>query len=186
MHRPSLLRITVGAAISLIAFGLSGTLLRAESNSAKSALHQFLSPTEGSALCYSQAYDAEQLKGQTEPKMTELSFHVVYGKHPDSKDQSDEYRTYWFRLAARPAGATDTLRVAGECNERTSRIWCGVECDGGGFIVHPNSDSKSVRLVFDRLLRTVGSCEAEELSNLDLGTPGRIFELRMADAALCK
>src|SRR5687768_4623342 len=186
MHRSSLLRSTVGAAISLIAFGLPGTSLRAESTSSKSDLHQLLPPTEGSALCYSEAYDAEQLKGQTEPKITEFSFHVAYGKHPDSQDQSDAYRTYWFRLAARPLGATDTLRVAGECSERMKRIWCGVECDGGGFIVHPNSESTSVRLVFDRLLRTVGSCEAEEVSKLDLGSNGRIFELGRADAALCK
>ena len=98
---------------------------------------------------------------------------------------------YDFTLAAKLRGGAETLYASGECGS-TSRIGCGVECDGGGIELDPKANDPGALLVrLDRdysFIRMTPGCgdEEEDAVTLQAGADDKVFKLTKSPLLLCR
>ena len=147
----------------------------------------------GEKACFAHAYDAAELAGLPQQKVTDLLFGLEYYRHEPDQFNPQGQRNYYFRLSARLKDIAETLYSAGECAVYGGEVSCGVDCDGGMVLLDVEAGGAGIVLSFDeqidRLRMTMGCSESEAGPMMDL-TPetagGQAFTLAKVDAAMCK
>ena len=152
-----------------------------------------LPPVHGEKACFAHAYDAAELAGLPQQKVTDLLFGLEYYRHEPDQYNPQGQRNYYFRLSAKLKDIAETLYSAGECAVYGGEVSCGVDCDGGMVLLDVEAGGAGIVLSFDeqidRLRMTMGCSESEAGPMMDL-TPetagGQAFTLAKVDAAMCK
>jgi hypothetical protein len=91
----------------------------------------------------------------------------------------------WFLAQFRLRGKNETLRTSGVCLEKTSGLYCLVECDGGGVDVVPRA--RDVMMHLERI--SVAACGEDYVNGagqeLTGGKDDRVFRLDRVDDSEC-
>ena len=181
-----------------VASGLGIALTSATADDAPYArLKALLPPGDEAQACYARTYDAAHLKKHPKQKVTDMVFFLRYSALSEeeraltfSGQHGHDFR-YDFTLAAKLRGGAETLYASGECGS-TSRIGCGVECDGGGVELDPKADAPGALLVrLDRdysFIRMTPGCgdEEEDAVTLEAGADDKVFKLTKSPLLLCR
>lgn len=167
-------RVAVSSVATILLLGVSPPYAQAGT-----VLDNLFATDERAKVCFAQ--QESSTKSELDQPFEIVRLEFGYGRHPSSTDKSDTYRTYYFNLWAEVRG--QDLTSVGECSEKEGRIWCGIECDGGGFYV--NLQTTGLRLTPDpmnSIIRLTSSCEANSVE-IDLRLVDRQFE--RVESALC-
>ena len=160
-------------------------------------LKALLPPGDEAQACYARTYDAAHLKKHPKQKVTDMVFFLRYSAFSEeeraltfSGQHGHDFR-YDFTLAAKLRGDAETLYASGECGS-TSRIGCGVECDGGGVELDPKAHETGALLVrldrdysFIRMTPGCGDGE-EDAVTLEAGADDKVFKLTKSPLMLCR
>jgi len=146
-------------------------------------LDAFVPPQDGATVCWSRLYDAAHLTQHPEQKVSQMGLALTY--HGPANDLGEYYQ---FRLEAQLRDGTRGF-ATGPCEARNGKMWCGVECDGGGVAVGlRNGGAVLLDLTETGYIRLAESCDAEEADGFELmaGRDDRTFLLGGASAKECK
>jgi hypothetical protein len=149
----------VAAPADTVAVGKEGRLL------------QVLKAEPGARACFRRVYDAKHLKAHPKQTVTEMEFRLAYHKFPADEFYPQGQRNYYFDLLVKRRGHAETASGGGECAPQGDKIFCGVECDGGGLNLEPVNGG--VRLSFGDMwgIRLSEGCDETDEGNAEL-TPG--------------
>lgn len=181
---------------ALAALGLFASVAGASAQSAKSdELMQriFGAPMSGGkqSVCFVRTYDAAHLAAHPKQKVRQMMVLMGREMHPDAME--GEEPTISFSVGFRLKGEKNLLDSGGAClnaretgtDEVSTRIMCGVDCDGGGFDLKISDDNKSVRVELERIrVYEPGQRDAEDEDGgpapgrgLNGGADDRVFRL---------
>lgn len=148
------------------------------------ALADILPPKPDSRICYARSYTAEHLKAHPEQTVTEVAFHITYHRHEPDEFYRQGQRNYYFAMPVKRRGSSETITAIGECGTNNGRIFCGVECDGGGVVVSLRAPDKLLLdLGAHGYIRMSAGCDESDAVDLEAGADDREFLLsRVADA----
>lgn len=152
----------------------------------------------GKEVCYGRVYDAAHLKAH--PKQRVTSFHLFRDFTPDSsKEMPQETREKmiaedgqgtgvnvmaYVRFRDRPGLFFNGLN----CLKYENNIRCGIDCDGGGFLLKPSGESL---LIENEGFVVIGGCgasedEEEQSDNVKPGADDKVFRLDRKPIAECR
>ncbi len=132
-------------------------------------LAELVPPKDGARACYTRAYDAKHLQDHPKQKVTGMQFRLAYHIFEPDEFFPKGQRNYYFQLDAKLRGGARKQTAAGECSiTPTGKIFCGVECDGGGVIVSQKSGRLLVDLEAVGRLRMTLFCDGGEEDSVDL------------------
>ncbi|MCZ7658025.1 MAG: hypothetical protein M5U07_09265 [Xanthobacteraceae bacterium] len=149
-------------------------------------LGKLLPAAEGSKVCYARSYGASHLRRHPRQTVTAITLLLFYGEHPSSGRKGEGPRGYYFNLSARLKGQSRIQRTSGECTVRGTRVWCGVECDGGGLFV--DGSSNGITLGFDpsdARIRMAQPCETADAVEMKPSVRGEVMKLFKTETARC-
>lgn len=182
-------RLAIAAA--LLVSGANAPFAQTIEPGKEGELANFAPPADGARACFSRIYDAEHLRKHPKQTVTEIQFRIAYYVHEPDAYFPRGQRNYYFRLEAKVKGLGRKLSTGGECGlaEDGRKIFCGVECDGGGVMVSraARQDQILVDLKATGRLRMTLGCDADEEDALEL-TPGaddKSFLLAAVPVASC-
>jgi len=134
-------------------------------------LARILEPEPGARICFRRVYDAKHLKAHPQQTVTEMEFRLAYHKFPADDFYPQGQRNYYFDLLVKRRGHASTASGGGECAPQGDRIFCGVECDGGGLYLEPTGNG--IKLSFGGMwgIRLSEGCDGSDEGNTEL-TPG--------------
>jgi hypothetical protein len=152
----------------------------------------------GQEACFGRTYDAAHLKQH--PKQRVTSFHLFRDFTPDTtKEMPQETReklieddgqgsiqvTAYVRFRDRPGLFFNGLSCSGTSE---SGIRCGIDCDGGGFLLKGSGDSL---LLENQGFVVIGGCgasedEAEQADYVKPGADDKVFRLDRKPVAECR
>lgn len=146
------------------------------------SLGRIVPPEDGARACFKRVYDAAHLAKHPDQKVEEIGFRMAYAG-PETEAGPDG-RHYAFRLEARRRGEGRSISTGGECRETDGRIFCFVECDGGGIYLSPRA-GRSILLSFgdSEGIRMEGCGETDEA--LLPGRDDKSFRLDRLPASQC-
>lgn len=158
------------------------------------ALKDLLAPRAGNQICFTRVYDAAHLQQHPKQKVRELALQVSVEHIKD-----DNLFRYNFELWAKVKGHGKTLQTSGECGHAYGekpaagrRIFCGVECDGGGVnIEQAGGENLMVYLAGDggpgRIrMAPCGESDEENAVELTPGADDKVFRLSKAPVSACR
>jgi hypothetical protein len=149
-------------------------------------LANILPPEVGRRVCYSRRYDAAHLNSHPKQKVTEIQFRLAYYRHDPDENTPEGQRNYYFEVLARLRGQGKQLTSIGECTLYGGKISCGVDCDGGGFVLtNRPPDKVLLGLSENGRLRMTDGCDEEDSIDLEAGADDREFLLTRTDDASC-
>jgi len=154
-------------------------------------LGRILPPIHDRRVCFSRIYDAAHMRKHPSQKVTAMQFQIRYHRHDPDKQNPEGQRNYYFGMAAKVRGQTKTLHASGECTSSQGKIYCGIDCDGGGVLIerHVREGGLTVKFEDSRAyLRMTLGCGGEEGRSVNL-TPGaddRVFHLVKASPSACR
>lgn len=146
-----------------------------------------LFPAEANAtLCYARKYDASHMAAHPDQKVTGITIRLVNRLVTDESD--DMAQGTLFQLEVRRRGDRETLEASGPCMVEGGKVFCGVECDGGGLYAKKRDDG-SLLLSFDDMwgIRMTPDCgdEEEDAKELLPGKDDKAFRLDPLPASAC-
>lgn len=153
---------------------------------AQDSLAKFLPKKEGATACFRRVYDSAHLAKHKDQTVVEMGFRISYVVARD-EDYGEGASYYAFQLLAKRKGDERELKADGVCSETKGRIFCGVECDGGGLYLKSRGE-KSILLDFgesDGILMSVGCTEDEGTEVLRPGKDDKSFRLDRLQASHC-
>jgi hypothetical protein len=96
-------------------------------------LDSFVAASDGATACWSRQYDAAHMTAHPDQKVAAMSLAVTYWDETAINPSQ-----YVFRLEADLRDGTHGTAI-GPCSADGNKMWCGVECDGGGVLVSNRS-----------------------------------------------
>ena len=155
-------------------------------------LARIVKPRQGERACFGRVYDAEHLQSHPDQRVAKMDFRLAYEVHEPDRFFPDGQRNYYFqlRVALRDRKQAHPLQASGECAPSADgkRIFCGVECDGGGIVIRQRDDGKLlVDLAATGRIRMTKGCDEEGEDGADLlpGKDDRTFLLGRSAAGQC-
>jgi len=133
--------------------------------------------SENAPACYARLYDAKHLASHPDQKVTAMELRLVL-RTAGSDDEPGIGHLFQMRVKTR--GSKDTLSGTGPCMVEGGKVFCGIECDGGGVFVKKRDDG-SLLVSFDDMwgIRLAGDCGEDEADGKELlpGKDDRSFRL---------
>lgn len=150
-------------------------------------LATLVKPQKGARACFGRSYDAKHMQSHPEQRVARMDFRLAYHIHEPDQFFPKGQRNYYFDLKVRLRGQSSSrpLTASGECSVSANgkRIFCGVECDGGGIVIRArDGDKLLVDLGAVGSIRMTEGCDANEEDGVDLlpGKDDRTFLLGRA------
>lgn len=147
-------------------------------------LDDFVAAEDGAVSCWSRTYDDAHLADHPDQMVSALTFGVSYAA--ETSEFAEQY-SFWLEATLRDGASGYTT---GPCNAYDGKMWCGVECDGGGIYVEARADGDVlVDLETHGYIRMSGSCGSSDengISALESGKDDKLFLLQPTDAKACK
>lgn len=147
-------------------------------------LDDFVAAEDGALSCWSRSYDAEHLASHPDQMVSAMTFGVSY--MAETSEFAEQY-SFWLEATLRDGARGYTT---GPCNAYEGKMWCGVECDGGGIYVEARADGDVlVDLETHGYIRMSGSCGSSDengISALESGKDDKLFLLQATSAKACK
>jgi hypothetical protein len=167
---------------------IHGAAAQSAADKVSPALKDLLAPRAGNKICFTRVYDAAHLQQHPKQKVRELALQVSV-----EHIKEDNLFRYNFGLSAKMKGQAKTLQTSGECSPAAGRrIFCGVECDGGGvnieqagpenLMVYLAEDGKPGRI----RMAPCGESDEENAVELTSGADDKVFRLSKAPASACR
>lgn len=148
-------------------------------------LAALLQPEPEARICFGRKYDAKHLAAHPDQKVTEIRYNLTW--HVFSEEEGGQ-GAYLFLLSAKRRGDRELLHASGPCMVREGKVFCGVECDGGGLYAKRRDDG-SLLLSFDDMwgIRMTPDCgeEEEDAVSLEPGKDDKSFRLDPLPASAC-
>lgn len=127
--------------------------------------------------CYARAYDAKHLADHPQQKVTAMELRLVL-RTVGSDD--DTARGHLFQMRVKTRGSKEVMTGIGPCMVEGGKVFCGIECDGGGVYVKKRDDGALI-VSFDDMwgIRLADDCgeDDEEAAALKPGKDDRSFRL---------
>ncbi len=147
-------------------------------------LADFVPPRDGAITCWQRSYSEAHLAGHKDQMVTEMTFGMIY-RAADA--EYSEQVAFGMDVTLRDGRSG---QAGGPCYENGNAIECGVECDGGGFVLEKRADGNLLLDLEQRgYVRVLGECSSgdEEASfDLEAGKDDKQFLLHKTDAKICK
>ena len=147
-------------------------------------LDDFVAAEDGAVSCWSRTYDEAHLADHPDQMVSALTFGVSY--MAGTAEFAEQY-TFWLEATLRDGASGYTT---GPCNSYDGKMWCGVECDGGGIYVEARADGDVlIDLETHGYIRMSGSCGSSDekgITALEAGKDDKLFLLRPTDTKSCK
>jgi len=136
--------------------------------------------------CYGRAYDAKHLAQHPDQKVTAIAMRFV--NRDAGADPAIPGVGHLFQLQARLRGGSKTLKALGPCLAEGDKVFCGVECDGGGLYAKKRDDGALI-LAFNESwgIRMTTTCDEDEGNVAELlpGKDDKSFRLDPLPASQC-
>jgi hypothetical protein len=151
-------------------------------------LADILAPEPGARVCFRRIYDAQHLKAHPKQTVAEIGFRLAYHRFEPDENYPEGQRNYYFHLEAKRHGEARPATGGGECSAYEGRIFCGVDCDGGGLYLKGGGGGSSITLSFGDVwgIRMAGGCgggeEGDGGADLLPGEDDKSFRLEKVDA----
>lgn len=147
-------------------------------------LDAFVQARDGATACWSRSYSAQHLREHPHQQVTAMDLTVTYMEETAmSPDQ------YVFRLEAQLRDGTEGYAV-GPCMAQGGKMWCGVECDGGGVLVsNRNGGDILVDLAAVGAIAMSTSCGEDDFDSgfsLQSGIDDKTFLLHPQPVQICE
>lgn len=169
--------------------GASDALAQSIQPGREGVLADVLAPKPGNRICYARSYGKDHLAAHPKQRVTDLKFQLAYHRHKADSDYPQGQRNYYFRVIAKLRSSSKTYSAMGECSASGAKIFCGVECDGGGVNIRTRSQGKLLVYFGDTdFIRLAESCDAvDEADGVELksGSDDREFLLGPVSASAC-
>lgn len=127
--------------------------------------------------CYARTYDAKHLADHPQQKVTAMELRLVL-RTVGSDD--DSARGHLFQMRVKMRGSKPIMSGVGPCMVEGGKVFCGIECDGGGVFAKKRDDGSLV-VSFDDMwgIRLSDGCgeEEEERAELLPGKDDKAFRL---------
>lgn len=155
------------------------------------ALGLLLAPEQGAHACWRRIYSKDHLARHPAQTVADIEFRLTYQTFGPDGDFPEPLHSYFFQLLAKRRGAEKHLQAIGNCMIRQDgRVFCGVECDGGGVYVRPKEDAGRILVSFDEMWGIALSECGEETEEpdavpLEPGMDDKSFLLGRLDDASC-
>ena len=150
---------------ALLALFLLAPVSASAQEAKPSALIGAIVPAEPEArACFVREYTDEHLKDHPAQTVAGMEFRLTWHVF-EVEEGAEPFSDYQFYLGVRKRGGKKELTAGGPCMEQEGKIFCGVECDGGGVFVTKREDG-SLMVSFDDMwgIRMSDSCGEEEAS----------------------
>ncbi len=136
--------------------------------------------------CYARAYSAGHLADHPQQKVTAIVMRLVNREAGD--DQDNPGVGHLFQLQVKRRGENRLLKALGPCMGEGGRVFCGVECDGGGLYARKRDDGALI-LSFDDSwgIRMTTTCDEDEADAAELlpGADDKVFRLDPLPVSQC-
>ncbi len=155
------------------------------------ALGQLLAPRDDARACWRRSYSKDHLAGHPLQTVADIEFRLAYKTFGPDDDYPEQLHSYLFQLLVQRRGAEKRLQAGGNCwLERDDRVFCGVECDGGGIFVRQRAEAGRILVSFDEMWGiALSECGEEtgepEAVPLEPGRDDKSFLLARVDDAAC-
>ena len=147
-------------------------------------LDAFVAAEDGALSCWSRVYDADHLASHPDQMVSAMTFGVSY--MAETSEFGEQY-SFWLEASLRDGARGYTT---GPCNAYDGKMWCGVECDGGGIYVEARADGDVlIDLETHGYIRMSGSCGSSDengISGLESGKDDKLFLLQPTASKACK
>jgi hypothetical protein len=149
-------------------------------------LASILKPEPGAHACFRRAYDSQHLAAHPKQTVTAMELRLAYHRFEPDTTYPQGQRNYYFDLIVKRRGKEKTASGGGECSSGVDGIFCGVECDGGGFFLKRAKDGKSLVVDFGDMwgIRLTEGCGEDESDYTELkpGADDKSFRLNPSSA----
>ncbi len=176
-HQFSMRRSLAGGTILAILF--SGTSASAD------ALDDLIPPMPNVMACWSRTYDEAHLAKHPQQKVTRIVFQIEYVDYNDENLGTKGDHLFSTHVTTRERSGWN----AGPCYVNDSgKIACGVECDGGGFVIKDIREDGSILLDLETrgYIALNSDCgEGDEVFPLDAEPDDKLFLLHTEKADVC-
>ncbi len=115
-------------------------------------LATLLAPVSGAHICWRRIYSRDHLAKHPAQTVTDIEFRLAYQTYGPDKDFPEMLHSYMFQLLARRRGETKRLQNVGNCMIRDDgRVFCGIDCDGGGVYLRHRDGNRKLLVGFDEM-----------------------------------
>ena len=182
------LTVVSAVAISLAGAGPSGAQdVKKDDGFAKRLFARNIDKQKKSYVCFLRRYDAAHLAGHPLQKVSVMRLLVTAERIPE-----DDALNYSFRLGLKFRDKPGDFDSSGDCGhglategDNKGRLYCGVDCDGGGISVElpPANTFLLVRLEFIRIWNN--NKPDDDGFSLSGGADDKVFRLERTNLADC-
>jgi hypothetical protein len=146
-----------------------------------------LKPDPGNHVCFRRDYDEKHLAAHPKQTVASMELRLAYHRFEPDTGYPEGQRNYYFDLIVKRRDGKKASGV-GECSPREGgAIFCGIDCDGGGFYLKRRGGGKSVLVDFQDMwgIRLAGECGGGEgePTALEPGADDKSFRLDPSAAA---
>ena len=164
---------------------VAGLIIGSASAVGAAELTDFVPAEPGASACWQRLYDAAHLASHPDQQVTAMTLLMSYLTFDDG---SDGMHYFGVDVSLRD-GRKGT--ASGGCWQTEGVVRCGVDCDGGGFVLTRNGDGSALADLeaygYISLESECGGGDGElESFPLEPGLDDKQFLLKPADAKLCK
>lgn len=141
--------------------------------------------------CWRRTYSKDHLAVHPLQTVADIEFRLAYKTFGPDDDYPEQLHSYLFQLLVQRRGAEKRLQAGGNCwLEQDGRVFCGVECDGGGIFVRQRAEAGRILVSFDEMWGiALSECGEEtgepEAVPLEPGRDDKSFLLARVDDAAC-
>ncbi len=136
--------------------------------------------------CFGRVYDAKHLAQHPDQKVTAIAMRLV--NRDAGADPAVPGVGHLFQLQVKRRDEGRVLKALGPCMAEGGRVFCGVECDGGGLYARKRDDGALI-LSFDDMwgIRMTTTCDEDEADAAELlpGADDKSFRLDPLPASQC-
>ncbi len=169
---------------ALILFFTSPAFAGAVEPGKEGPLADILPPNPGEHICFKRSYDEAHLKAHPKQTVKEIEFRLAYYRFDPEENYPQGQRNYYFDLLVKRKGEAKTASGGGECSVYEGRIFCGIDCDGGGIYLKKSADG--INLDFGEMwgISMSSECGGGEEGGADLvpGEDDKEFRLTRIEA----
>lgn len=156
-----------------------------------SALIGAIVPAEPEArACFVREYTDEHHKAHPAQTVAAMEFRLTWHVF-QVEEGAEPFSGYQFQMSVKRRDSGTEQTGSGPCMEQNGKIFCGVECDGGGVYLKKREDG-SVLVSFDDMwgIRLLGSCGDDEEADantvtLEPGKDDKAFRLDPLPVSQC-
>lgn len=136
--------------------------------------------------CFGRVYTAGHLADHPKQKVSEIAMRLI--DRQAGADPAIPGVGHLFQLRVRLRGENKLLKALGPCMAEGGKVFCGVECDGGGIYARKRDDGALI-LSFDDMwgIRMTTTCDEDEADAAELlpGADDKSFRLDPLPASQC-